>query len=235
MIRVNVHLSRIDDAVIAVHRQVLAADEVAQARRFLKPADGMLFETGRIQRRLVLAGYLGIDAERLEFAAGEFGKPYLRNADTGHVQFSTSHCAGRAVIAVATGTGFDIGIDIEPLDRPVSDSLMRACLSDDERGWIAKLPPSEQGAAFMQFWTCKEAVMKACGLGLQLDPRAIDISLHRGEVLGLPDKLGNPRDYPIVSRILPGGFALACCLRQAGAHGLDIVLREELRAVPPSA
>jgi 4'-phosphopantetheinyl transferase len=227
MIRVNIHLACIDEAVIAANRYVLGADEVSQAKRFHRPADRMLFEMGRIQRRRALAACLDIDAALLSFAAGEYGKPHLLNADTHHVHFSTSQCAGRAVIAIVIGTGLEIGVDIEPLDRPVSESLLHASLSAGERSSVGALPEAERGAAFMRLWTCKEAVMKACGLGLQLDPKEIDLDPERRTVISLPPRLGDPRDYPIANRVLPDGFSLAMCLHNAGSRSFEVALHKD--------
>lgn len=226
MINVTVHLSRIDDAAIAAHRHLLSTDEIAMAGRFLRKEDGELFSMGRVQRRLVLSEYLGIEPALMEFTLGEFGKPFLRNANVPRVSFNSSHCSGRVAVAVAAGA-LDIGVDIERLNRDVSDTLMHANLSAGEQGWLRTLPPPARPAGFMRLWTCKEAIMKASGLGLQLDPSTIDLEPEAQALVSLPAALGDPRDYLLVSQILPDGFGLATCVHGAGTRGIEVRICED--------
>jgi len=78
-------------------------------------------------------------------------KPHLSEA----VDFSISH-SGDIVVCALTKNG-RIGIDTEKL-RPVSISSFSRFLSASEC-----LAPGDNSDAFIDLWTCKEAVLKGCG------------------------------------------------------------------------
>jgi 4'-phosphopantetheinyl transferase len=71
------------------------------------------------------------------------------------VDFSISH-SGDMVVCALTQNG-QIGIDTEKL-RPVSIRSFSRFLSASEH-----LAPGDSSDAFIDLWTCKEAVLKGCG------------------------------------------------------------------------
>jgi 4'-phosphopantetheinyl transferase len=78
-------------------------------------------------------------------------KPHVSEA----VDFSISH-SGDMVVCALTKNG-RIGIDTERL-RPLSIRSFSRFLSASEC-----LPPDDGSDAFIDLWTCKEAVLKGCG------------------------------------------------------------------------
>jgi 4'-phosphopantetheinyl transferase len=68
---------------------------------------------------------------------------------------------------VAVTSGGEVGIDVERV-RPMPDALRLAerFFSTAESDVLKELPPPEQGAAFLNLWTRKEALAKATGLGI---------------------------------------------------------------------
>lgn len=184
--------------------------------------DRALFELGRIQRRVVLAHYLNADPASLEFTAGPNGKPVLVPADGQAVNFNTSHSGGMAVIAVVLDPAAAVGVDIERLDRSVPDSLWPACLSPGEAKWLAARPSAMRPADFMRLWTCKEAILKASGQGLRVDPASIDIDPESFAIRRLPASLGNGKDYHAEVCDLMDEYSLAVCIIGAGAHRMQL-------------
>lgn len=116
------------------------------------------------QRRLLAAGLLlGRCLPSPEDACLQTaqGKPYL----PGGPEFSISHSGTLAVLLAAE---MPCGVDAEPFARrPQHASRM---LTQAESIWLA----AENGP-FSRLWTRKEAVMKACGLGLQIRPEQLDV------------------------------------------------------------
>lgn len=168
-----VHLDRIvrDDAWAAAlpAARLRAAADVRDAtarRRYL---------TAHAALQVLLAAYAGVPAGELALATGCFGKPRLaapRRART--LSFSLSH-AGDVCLIGLTRAGA-LGVDIERLDRRGdSDALAQAILSAREHArWRALAAPARR-AALLQTWTCKEAILKALGVGLALNPRLCEI------------------------------------------------------------
>lgn len=112
---------------------------------------------------LLLRAVLGvISDEQLVYDA--CGKPSL--AAAGGAAFSLSHGGDLAVLAVGDAA---LGVDAEPRGRSMQGYYLAGVLTPEE------LAAHARGAQpFAWFWTRKEAVMKATGLGLRLSPARID-------------------------------------------------------------
>ena len=115
---------------------------------------------------LLLQRVLGIRDET-ELRTGSFGKPYA----PGFPAFNLSHSGDWCILA--TGQN-DIGADIEEEDEKHL-SVAPAVFTQEEQDWIGGDP-----ARFHMLWTLKESLMKATGLGFEMQPQSVD-------VLPLPD------------------------------------------------
>ena len=94
----------------------------------------------------------------LEMAYNEHEKPYLVHHPDIH--FNLSHCKNGIAVVVDNAP---VGIDIESFHRE-NDTLVRRTMNDTEIEAIqASSCPT---AAFTQFWTMKEAVLKLRGTGI---------------------------------------------------------------------
>jgi phosphopantetheine--protein transferase-like protein len=213
MPRVAVHVSPLDEAIITNNLDVLDPSEQAQIRRFLKDADGKLFAFGRIQRRLVLGRYLGTSPARLVFTSSELGKPTLAgpNADRDLV-FNTSQSSNFAAIAVAFGRDIAVGVDIERVDRRVTDALAQSCLSEVEYEWFKALSNDRRDTGFIRLWTCKEAIIKASGHGLLIDPRLVVLDPDNLAIRSLPGDLGSSALYRLHAATVFDVIRLSSCL-----------------------
>ena len=91
------------------------------------------------------------------------GKPYV--IDAGYPQFNLSHGGQR--IAIAFARTHAVGVDVEALQRRHSPlDLAARFFASDEAHALAALDARDQPDAFVNLWTCKEAVLKALGRGL---------------------------------------------------------------------
>ena len=158
----------------------------------MKKTDSFRFEEGRALS--AAAGYLmwtvlGLAAEE-ELLTAEHGKPYAK----GYPPFSVSHSKGMAVLAVAGEEAHaetdaairQLGVDVEKI-RERNLSVAKRAFTQSERQWLEEsrdLP--EELERFYRLWTLKEAVMKADGRGLGLDPLSFETAgLMQGRVLEL--------------------------------------------------
>lgn len=222
MIGVRVHVSRVIGGGGALSDHVLNSAERIQAERFILESDRSLFRNGRIQRRIVLGSYLNADPASLIFETGPHGKPRLLSSDVQPINFNTSHSAGVNVIAVVLGSTADVGVDIERLERPIPEILWHTCLSPNESKVMMAAQSGLRNASFIPLWTCKEAVMKASGRGLHVDPASIDINPESFEICTLPGELGDKRSYQLEVREIMDGFSLAVCIVGAGTQVLEL-------------
>jgi 4'-phosphopantetheinyl transferase len=139
----------------------LSEQELSRANRFKLDHVRSCFILSHGFLRAVLARYLGISPGEVVITAGPHGKPAI----AGKLGFSLAHCQSYAAVAVA-GTPF-VGVDVEE-DRPEIDAMGIAQRFFARPEWelLSGLPDAEVMPCFRRLWTCKEAFVKAIGLGL---------------------------------------------------------------------
>lgn len=148
------------------HLRALVDDgERAAADRLVQPADAARSLLGHALRRLAVASQLGVAPEAIAFErlpctrCGEaHGRPVVVGGRG--VEVSLTRTAG--LVAVATGpAGIAVGIDAEHRRRAVDAGVV---LHPDERATVST------AADVLRTWVRKEAVLKATGTGLTVDP-----------------------------------------------------------------
>jgi 4'-phosphopantetheinyl transferase len=126
---------------------------------------------------VILAEYLDTEPQALEFGYGLYGKPYLLTTASGSgIQFNVAHTENVMLCVVARGIG--VGIDVERLrELPDWHNLLGIMLSEREQLVFGSLAPIQRMEAFFQHWVCKEAVLKARGIGLSGSLKEIETCL----------------------------------------------------------
>jgi 4'-phosphopantetheinyl transferase len=174
-VRLDVHLPE-----IANWRSVLSADEQARAERYRFARDRHRYIVRRLVLRKLLAGYLEAAPEKIQFAYGPAGKPFLaKQFENAQLSFSLSQSDEFAVYAFTRSRS--IGVDIERIRPDIIDEFVaERFFSPAEAASLRALPRSLQPRAFFASWTQKEACVKARGDG-------IASALDRFEVSVSPD------------------------------------------------
>jgi len=98
---------------------------------------------------------------------------------------SLSHTRGLAVAAASTAG--PVGVDAEPLTQTVFAGFDDVALARDEAAALA--PDDATGR--LRAWVRKEAVLKACGWGLSIDPRLVVLTPD-GRIADAPPQVGRP-------------------------------------------
>jgi 4'-phosphopantetheinyl transferase len=82
------------------------------------------------------------------------------------LQFSMAKSDDRVLVGISRD--IPVGVDLEPATRAARSSvrLAQRYFSAAEAEALQALPKSEQDAAFLRAWACKEAVVKAYGEGI---------------------------------------------------------------------
>jgi 4'-phosphopantetheinyl transferase len=136
--------------------------------------------------RDLLAPYLQIDARALLFERDPHGKPFLaRLPATAALQFNLSHTGAALLVGISRSQA--LGVDLETVQRtrPWTD-LAQRYFAADESSALAALPPEQQTQAFLDLWSCKEAVLKALGRGIAFGLHRLSFALDAaGAVTGL--------------------------------------------------
>lgn len=149
---------------------LLNAAESSKAARFYLERDRTLFLCAHASLRLILSLYNDVEPSEIEFEFSHNGKPKLKpSQNKTNIEFNLSHTFKLAAIGVTTSER--IGIDVEFLNQAAfSDDLLERISTDEEIKFYLNQPPENRFQAFYRLWTRKEALLKAVGLGLNLDP-----------------------------------------------------------------
>ena len=166
----------------------LNADEKLRAEKFLVPQARERFVAARGILRELLARYLEIEPEKIDFMYGSQGKPSLSSVHNSKVCFSVSHSREMGLFAFADRG--EVGVDIEQV-KPDFRGMEIAShfFSTEEIAALAKLPPELGVEAFFGCWTRKESYVKARGQGLSIPLRSFTVSFADGNQL-LRDETG---------------------------------------------
>jgi 4'-phosphopantetheinyl transferase len=138
--------------------------------------------------RMILAGYLGRKPNELSFEYTSFGKPGLaekRGNDT--ISFNLSHSDDMVLYAVTLNRNIDI--DVERIKNNVDVvQIANRFFSASEIRSLDVTPEKERPENFFQYWTRKEALVKAIGKGVSFPFEQCDVSLANYSTLA-PIKL----------------------------------------------
>jgi 4'-phosphopantetheinyl transferase len=157
-------------------QEVLSADEQARAARFHFERDRRRFVVTRASLRRLLASYTRSDPALLAFSYSSYNKPSLSESPT-DIRFNVSHSGELALLAITHGR--EVGVDIEKIRPEVeAETLAERFFSPAERKALRGTPAKGKSAAFFRGWTCKEAFVKAQGMGLSLPLDCFDVELE---------------------------------------------------------
>lgn len=162
----------------------LPGAERARCLRLLRPADQRRFAAVHAGVRQLLAAYLDTAAPLIRLGR----VPCCRCGDTGHgppridwprtdITFSLSHAGSHWLLAVARGRR--VGADIEMAQGAATTLLARDSLSPSELAYLKSRHRAHQADVFYTCWTRKEAVLKACGIGLAVPPGSVEVTPMR--------------------------------------------------------
>jgi 4'-phosphopantetheinyl transferase len=158
---------------------------------------GQLRFARRFYLRLLLGAYLGLPGKSVQINRKQRGKPVLdASVHDSQLHFSMAKSENRLLIGFSTTS--HIGVDLEPAGRRAHDALgvARRYFSPAEAEALSALPAAEIDAAFLRMWACKEAVVKASGLGIanQFARFTVETDLNRPATL-LEFEDGPPGDW----------------------------------------
>lgn len=137
----------------------------AQSQKYLRREDQLRC----LGAGLLMHHVLGIEERDLQY--GEYGKPHA----PGKAEFNISHSGNWAVLAQDRQV---VGVDIERINA-ANLTVAARVFTPNELSWM-------QGDPLVRFhilWTIKESIMKAAGLGMQLDPAQFHVLPIGGENL----------------------------------------------------
>lgn len=142
--------------------QLLNEEEMTRANRYHFPHHRHNFTIARAMLRLILARYVNKEAASLTFSYNKHGKPTLALASDCH--FNLSHSGKWALLAI--NRAYPLGVDLECFSARPYYGIGEQLFSSNENRALKAVPSSLLPLAFFHLWAQKEALIKACGIGL---------------------------------------------------------------------
>jgi 4'-phosphopantetheinyl transferase len=152
----------VGDDILRAYSTLLASSELVRINRFKFPIHARRFAVTRGALRILLAQVVGCHPRAIGFITNQYGKPRLDISNA--PSFSVSHSDESAVVAIGSQ---ELGIDIER-ERPIPEALRlaREFFANSEADALERALPECRSNTFLKWWTCKEACLKATGVGL---------------------------------------------------------------------
>lgn len=182
----------------------LSANERARAAGFRFTEDRAHFVVAHGYLRYVLGAYCDRAPDSLEFCRAPAGKPFLApsQSPTYNVTFSLTHSHGRALVAVASG--FEVGVDLEPIRPSVNYlALARRFFAPEEARLIETQTEERARKTFFRHWVAKEAVLKAQGSGLHAPLHQCALDFSDGDTARVRHQADSEPLRQFCARILP--------------------------------
>ncbi len=188
----------------------LSVQELSRIKKIQQPQQRLQSTLGRLQLRQILSRYEDRTLELCPFEVSEHGKPALL---AGSMSFNLSHSGDWVAVAVARPE-YQVGVDLEIVQLRPFDRLARRYFTAGECRDINALQEPERSCRFYQYWTLREAWLKARGIGLRVGLDGFGFTFGDDGEIFLHDEQANC-DGLFWSRCLPGGVCLALALIQS--------------------
>ena len=162
-------------------------ERVRKAARYRQENDRLLC----LGAGLLMIHALGIRDESM-LSLGPYGKPFLSGEEK---HFNLSHSGDWCLMAVSCRG--PVGVDIERVNE-ANLQVSSVVFTEAERRWMSSAPAER----FHMLWTWKESVMKALGLGMELEPISFEVlPFSGGEGIRIQHRQlyaysGRLEDYP---------------------------------------
>ena len=172
--------------------------------------------TRRFYLRLLLGAYLDVPGKDIHITRRIKGRPELDFSLTkGGLDFSVARSSGCYLIGISNGA--TIGVDLEVAARKAGKpmALARRYFSKTEAAALSDLKDHELQRAFMHTWACKEAIVKANGLGIANQLCRFSVETNHDKlpaVLDMPDD--DPDAWTLVMAEPADGAIAAIAVRQ---------------------
>jgi 4'-phosphopantetheinyl transferase len=201
------------------YRTLLTDQELYQERRFHFSKDQHRYLITRALVRTVLSKYVPVAPKQWQFSSNAFGKPGIAN-DTARAQeisFNLSHTD--CLIALGITRHQSLGVDTEHLRaRPAPIEAASHFLSMHEVCALRTRPAAMHHDLFFQYWTLKEAYIKARGMGLSIPLEQFSFHLqHEGQIAVSFDRVLNdcPSRWSFWQYRVSPDLLLSICVERA--------------------
>jgi len=232
-----VHLYLADPTALAAEDRVrrylaqLQPEETERYRRFRFEVHRQEYLVTRALVRAVLSRYVARSPEAWRFVRTREGRPLVAgagsNPDLRWLSFNLSNTQGLVACAVARER--EVGVDVEYTSRPAETlGAAERFLSSLELAHLRSLPEEARRERFFDYWTLKEAYLKAREEGLSLPLEAFSVLLGDAGPIRLevsPPIVDDAASWQLELWSPTPEHRLALCVRRGAGPALEVDVR----------
>lgn len=184
--------------------------------------------------RVTLSRHAEVAPEAWRFRETEHGRPEIAGpAGAPPLRFNLSHTTG--LIACAVTLADDLGLDVEDLRRRADiEKLAKRFFARSELASLERRDDERRRRGFFEYWTLKEAYLKARGAGISLPLAevAFDVPPDGAPAVSFGPAIGDdPAAWQFANlRVTPDHLA-AVAIRRPAAAPVRVVLRQAIPGV----
>ena len=216
-----------DETLLDAYERLLSADERQRRSRFVFARDRHRFLVTRALVRTVLSRYTDVAPADWTFVVNTYGRPEIapRHPLAGMLSFNIAHTTGLVVLGVACGRA--LGVDTENVRREAPLEIAARFFAPTEVAALHALPEPEQSRRFFEYWTLKEAYLKArsMGLSLPLHEFAVRFIGDRGVALSVDGEAADAESPLLWQFSVTDGYLVAVCAGRTESGQARVVLR----------
>lgn len=221
----------ISNSTLTKYKTIVSSDELCKYHNFRFDEDRYLFLVAHANLRLLLSKYATINPRDWEFERNEYDRPEIaRSLKVENLRFNMSHCLG--LVAYIVNEDIDGGIDVERTDRTQTDPLHIAqhFFSSLEIHNLKGFDSDEaMRKRFFEYWTLKEAFIKANGLGFSMPIEQFSFHIHKNNSIQInfsnDISLDDPQTWQFLLRYPTANHILAVALKRGCDSDFSIVVR----------
>jgi len=216
----------------SAYRELLSAAEKEQESRFYFARDRHRYLITRALVRTVLSRYISIDPKEWVFSTNAYGRPDIVNPEArgAGLSFNISHTHSLIVLGVTKCRA--LGVDVENVRaRGASIDIADRFFAPQEVAALNAVPLHQQQYRFFEYWTFKEAYIKARGMGLSLpldkfsfhypDDRAVEIAID-------PELSDDATHWQFWQFQPAPEYLVAICAERIGDQSSSLIVREAI-------
>lgn len=153
------------------YRSILSVEENQRQQRFYSAEDQHSYLVSHALVRKVLSMYCDVMPERWLFTFNQHGKPevsaeIVAALDCPPIKFNLSHTSGLTACVVSLND--ECGVDVENIQRKNKLlSIAERMFAEPELVTLRDISDAEMRNKFFDYWTLREAYVKALGSGLK--------------------------------------------------------------------
>lgn len=217
--------------LMAAYLRLLAPDERARRDRYRFDRNKREYLLTRALVRTVLSRYADVSPAAWEFRANEYGRPEIAAPEHAWIRFNLSNTEGLVAILVARDV--EVGVDVEDVNRHGETvAIADRFFSPIEVAALRAQPEARQTARFFDYWTLKEAYIKARGMGLAIPLDQFSFLIDEGAPIRIafdPRLADDPATWQFDQFALTNKHQTSAAVRRgAGAPDVRFVVRKTI-------